>query len=54
VKWVVIFIFAIAALSSLLWFESKERKYTSEQTIVLLVVSLAAWGLVFFLGAIVT
>lgn len=53
-KWVVILIFIIAALSALLWFESKERNYTPAQTTALLVVSLAAWALVFLLGAIVT
>ena len=53
-KWVVILVFAIAALSALLWFESKERNYTPAQTTALLVISLAAWVLVFFLGAIAT
>ena len=53
-KWIVIFLFAIAALSAMLWSESKERNYTPAQTTALLVVSLAAWTLVFVLGAIVT
>jgi hypothetical protein len=54
VKWLVIVIFAIGALSALLWFESSERNYTPAQKTALLVTSLAAWALVFFLGAIVT
>ncbi|MBV8840381.1 MAG: hypothetical protein JO000_27915 [Alphaproteobacteria bacterium] len=53
-KWIVIVLFAVAALSSLLWFESKERNYTSEQKAALLVISLVAWGLVAVLGAVVT
>ena len=53
-KWIVILIFAIAALTGMLWFESKERNYTPVQTTALLVISLAAWALVFFLGAIAT
>ena len=53
-KWIVIVFFAIAALSALLRFEAKERNYTPAQKAALLVVSLAAWALVFVLGAIVT
>lgn len=53
-KWAVIVIFVIAALSAVLWSESKERNYTPAQTTALLVVSLAAWALVFVLGAFAT
>ena len=53
-KWIVIVVFAIAALSSLLWAESKERNYTSEQTAALLAISLVAWGLVVVLATVVT
>ena len=53
-KWVVMLIFVIAALSALLYFESKERNYTPAQKTALLVISLAAWALVFVLGAVVT
>jgi hypothetical protein len=53
VKWVVILIFIIGALSALLWFESSERNYTPAQKMALLVTSLTAWALVFFLGAVV-
>jgi hypothetical protein len=54
VKWAVVFIFAVAALSALLWFESKERNYTPLQKTALLVISLAAWALVLVLGSIAT
>ena len=53
-KWVVVFIFAIAALTALLRFESTERNHTPAQKMALLVISLAAWALVVVLGAIVT
>jgi len=54
VKWTVIVIFAIAALTGLLRFESKERNHTPAQKMALLVISLAAWALVVVLGAIAT
>ena len=53
-KWTVIVIFAIAALTGLLRFESKERNHTPAQKMALLVISLAAWALVVVLGAIAT
>jgi len=46
--------FATAFLSALLWFESDERNYTPAQKTALLVTSLTAWGLMLFLGAIMT
>jgi hypothetical protein len=54
VKWVVLLVFVIAALTALLRFEAKERNYTSAQKIALLAISLTAWVLVLCLGAIAT
>lgn len=51
VKWLTIVVFAIACISALLYFESRERNYTSEQKTALLVTSVIAWVLVVLLGA---
>jgi hypothetical protein len=53
-KWLVILLFAIAAVTALLWFESSERNYTLVQERTLLLTSLTAWTLVLFLAAMTT
>jgi hypothetical protein len=54
VKWLTLVTFAIACTSALLYFESCERSYTSDQKTALLVTSVIAWVLVLLLGALAT
>ena len=51
-KWLVISFFAVAFFSSLLWFDSGERKYTPSQKTALAVIALAGWALVLVLGTV--
>lgn len=50
-KWLVLTFFALALLSSMLWFESAERKFTSLQRTTCGVVALAGWLIVVVLGS---
>lgn len=52
-KWLVLAIFLAAGLSSVLWFESDERKFTSLQQTTLGVVALTGWTLVLVLGTVI-
>ena len=49
-KLLIIAIFAVAFLSSLLWFDSGERNYTAPQRALLAVMALTGWSLVLLLG----
>ena len=52
-KWLVLGFFFAAGLSSMLWFESNERKYTRSQQTALGVIALTGWTLVVVLGTVI-
>jgi hypothetical protein len=53
-KWLVFAIFLAAGFSSVLWFESDERKFTPLQQTALGVIALTGWTLVVVLGTVIT
>lgn len=49
-KWLVLVFFAAAFVSSLLWLDSSERRFTPSQQTTLAAVAMAGWAIVLFLG----
>ena len=49
-KWLVVTVFAGAFLSSLLWFESAERKFTPSQQTLVGAAALGGWAIVIVLS----
>jgi hypothetical protein len=49
-KWLVVLLFAAACLSSLGWYEARERNFNGAQKIGLAIAAVASWALVLVLG----
>jgi hypothetical protein len=51
-KWFTLAFFAVASVTSALWYESAERKHTREQRRAYGVVAVASWFLMVLLGSV--
>ena len=49
-KWLVLAFFAAAFVSSLLWLDSNERRFTPSQQAILAAVAMTGWAFVLLLG----
>jgi hypothetical protein len=49
-KWLVLAFFAVAFVSSLLWIDSSERRFTPSQQTIVAAVAMTGWAIVLFLG----
>ena len=52
-RWLVFAIFAVTFVSSLLWIDAKERKFTAPQQTLLAAATMIGWAIVLLLGYLV-